>query len=154
MNCTSVLHQIEIVVSTIIQICDTLTDEDLQKRPTPDKHSIGELLEHIAVICAADWRISQGATLAEMEDFYSSVSYPTLDSIKAGILDNFAALKHNYMNLTDEQLLTETTSYWGNTCTRYEWLLEIIAHLYHHRGQLHAMLVHCYNKDPKVMLFE
>ncbi|MEH7803874.1 DinB family protein, partial [Bacillus pumilus] len=28
------------------------------------------------------------------------------------------------------------------------------AHVYHHRGQLHAMLVHCYNKDLKILMFE
>lgn len=154
MNCESVLHQIEVAVKTVIEIIGNLEEDDLQKRPTPNKHSIGELLEHIAVICKADWRISKEATQEEMEIFYSGVSYKTLDSIKDGLLTNFESLKNKYMNLSEAELLSQTTSHWNLTYTRYEWLLEILAHVYHHRGQLHAMLVHCYDKDPKILMFE
>ncbi len=154
MNYESVIHQIEVAVNTIIKIIDNLSEVDLQKRPTPNKHSIGELLEHLAVICEADWRIANGASKEEMDDFYSGVSYKTLESIKQGLLTNLKALKNNYRNLSEEELLTETTSYWGLTYSRYEWLLEILTHVYHHRGQLHAMLVHCYNQDPGIPMFE
>lgn len=154
MNCTAALHQIEIAVETIIQIIETLTEDDVQKRPTADKHSIGELLEHLAVICEADRRIAKEAKQTEMEEFYTGVSYKTLASIKAGLLTNFKALKNEYLTLSEEELKEETTSYWGVTYTRYEWLLEILAHIYHHRGQLHAMLVHCYQQDPNILLFE
>lgn len=153
-NCENVLHQIEVAVKTVIEIIGNLEEEDLQKRPTPNKHSIGELLEHIVVICEADWRISKEATQEEMENFYSGVSYKTLDSIKDGLLTNFESLKNKYINLSEAELLSQTTSYWDLTYTRYEWLLEILVHVYHHRGQLHAMLVHCYNKDPKILMFE
>lgn len=154
MSRESVLHQIEVAIQTVIEIIDNIEEEDLQNRPTPNKHSIGELLEHIAVICEADWRISTEASEREMESFYSEVSYKTLSSIKDGLLFNFNSLKTNYMSLSEEELLILTTSYWGVTYTRYEWLLEILAHVYHHRGQLHAILVHCYDKDPKILMFE
>ncbi|WP_456278950.1 DinB family protein [Bacillus sp. AK128] len=154
MNCSSVLYQIEVAIKTVIKIIDTLDEGDLQKRPTGSKHSVGELLEHIAVICEADWRISKEATQEEMEKFYSTISYKSLDTIKVGLLTNFESLKTNYMNLSDADLLFQTTSYWGVTYTRYEWLLQILSHIYHHRGQLHAMLVHCYDQDPKISMFE
>ncbi|MBS4206317.1 DinB family protein [Lederbergia citrea] len=154
MNYESVLHQIEVAVKTLIKIISKLEEGDLQKRPTSNKQSIGELLEHIAIICEADWRISNEATQVEMEKIYSNVSYKTLESIEDGLITNFKSLKNNYMRLSDTELVSRTTSYWGVTYTRYEWLLEILAHVYHHRGQLHAMLVHCYNKDPKILMFE
>lgn len=154
MNCESVLHQIEVAVKTLIKIISILEEGDLQKRPTSNKQSIGELLEHIAIICEADWRISNEATKGEMEKFYSNVSYKTLESVEEGLITNLKSLKNNYMKLSDTELLSQTTSYWSVTYTRYEWLLEILAHVYHHRGQLHAMLVHCYNKDPKILMFE
>ncbi|MGP4039792.1 DinB family protein [Gracilibacillus sp. D59] len=154
MNCENVLHQIEVAVNTVIEIIEKLEEDDLQKRPTSNKHSIGELLEHIALICEADWLISKEATKEEMENLYAEVSYENLDSIKDGLITNFESLKSNYMNLTEQELLSETTSHWGLTYTKYEWLLEILAHVYHHRGQLHAILVHCYGKDPKVSMFE
>lgn len=154
MDYKSILHQIEIAVNTIVQMIEKLEDVDLQKRPTPNKQSIGELLTHLAVICEADWRISNEATESQMAAFYSENSYTTLQSIKDVLLTSFQSLKNNYSGLSDEELIEQTTAYWGITYTRYEWLLEIMAHIYHHRGQLHAMLVHCYSKDPKILMFE
>lgn len=154
MNYTSVLHQIEFALETIIKIMDQLIEEDLKKRPTANKHSIGELLEHMAILCEADWHIANEATQEEMQDFYSSISYKTIDDLKYGVKHHFQQLKQNCRELSDREWLMSTTSYWGVTYTRYEWLLETLAHLYHHRGQLHAMLVHCYNKDPNILMFE
>lgn len=154
MECLAALHQIEVCINSLIKMIDGLSEEDLLKRPTEHKHSIGELLEHITCICEADFHISTGATKAEMTDLYCSRSYKTLAAIREGLLANFTALKSYYLNMPEELLRKNSTSYWGVTYTRYEWLLEIVAHLYHHRGQLHAILLHCYNKDPKVNLFE
>lgn len=154
MHIKAVLHQIEVAVSTIIEMIDKLDTNDLQKRPTANKQSIGELLEHIAGICEADWRISNGVTKEEMENYYSNVSYKTLDALKEALRTNFKALENNVMQLSKEELERETTSYWGLTYTKFEWLLEVLVHMYHHRGQLHAMLVHCYQKDPKILMFE
>ncbi|MCG1008821.1 DinB family protein [Salinicoccus sp. ID82-1] len=152
--CQSVLKQIKVAVDTLVEIIDTLEESDLQKRPTEGKFSIGEMLEHTALICEADWRISNSATQKEMEEFYTSFSLMSLVAIKEELLHGYDSLEKNYSNLSNEQLLEKTSAYWGVTYTRYEWLLEILTHIFHHRGQLHAMLVHCYAKDPNLMLFE
>lgn len=152
--CKYALHQIEVAVTTIIKIIDKLEDQDLQKRPTAGKHSIGELLEHIAMICHADLLISEGSTQEEMNQFYSNMSLKNLHVIKEALIENYDIMAIRVSQYDESELLQEVTSYWGTAYTRYEWLLEIIAHLYHHRGQLHSMLVHCYGKDPGVMMFE
>ena len=74
--------------------------------------------------------------------------------MKEALLSNFALLENRYLDYTEEELMQTTTSYWGVSYTRFEWLVEISSHLYHHRGQLHAMLIHCVGKDPNVALFE
>lgn len=152
--CKSTLNQIKIALTTTTQIIDQLAEKDLQKRPSPNKHSVGELLEHIAMICKADLLISSGMTQSEVNKFYSSESYQTLSEIKNALLINFELLEEKYMNYSEAELQQTMTSYWGVTYSRYEWLLEILAHVYHHRGQLHSILVHCYGKDPKISLFE
>lgn len=43
MHCESVLNQIKVAVNTVLEIIDQLEEEDLKKRPTPNKHSVGEL---------------------------------------------------------------------------------------------------------------
>lgn len=152
--CERALHQIKVAVTTIIEMIDKLEETDFPKRPTSNKHSIGELLEHIALICKADALIAEGASQDEMSAFYSSVVYENLAEIKVALQENYQLLEDKFMAFTEGELQQEITSFWGVTYTRFEWLLEIISHIYHHRGQLHAMLVHCYGQDPKVSLFE
>ncbi|MBZ9536981.1 DinB family protein [Cytobacillus oceanisediminis] len=150
----SALNQIEIALKTIIEMIETLKEADLQQRPASNKRSIGELLEHIAVICRADLLISNGATQKEMAEYYSSVSLKSVKDVKDAIAYNYEILKDSYRNITESELQERTTSYWGATYTRYEWLLEIVAHIYHHRAQLHTLLVYCYGKDLNILLFE
>lgn len=123
-------------------------------RPSSNKYSVGELLKHIAIICKADFYISNGLTEEDMDSLYSSLALNNLSDIKEELFNNFLYLEEEYLNFEDEKLNEKTTSYWGVTYSRYEWLLEVVAHIYHHRGQLHSMLVHCVGKDPNVQLFE
>jgi uncharacterized damage-inducible protein DinB len=150
----SVLHQMEVAITSIIEIMDCLTDEDLTKRPTPSKHSIGELLSHIALICKADYLIAGGAGQEEMDAYYSEKILLNLPEMRKELIHNFRNLREEISGLTDDLLTVETKSHWGVTYTKFEWLVEIVAHLYHHRGQLHAMLVNCYDRDLRVSLFE
>ncbi|MBT2761218.1 DinB family protein [Paenibacillus sp. ISL-20] len=152
--CTYALHQIEVAVVSIVAIIDKLDEADLLVKPTEGKYSVGELLKHIAVICRADFHISGGATQEEMSTYYAGVSLNNLKDLQAELLSNYSYLEQAFREMTEKELHQEMTSYWSVTYSRYEWLLEIVAHVYHHRGQLHAMLVHCNGKDPKVPLFE
>ena len=152
--CKHALHQIRVAVNSIIELVDCLEENDLQQRPTANKHSIGELLEHIATICRADYYISDGKNQEEMTTYYSTVSLTSKKEIKEALLSNYTFMQERFMEFNEEELHEEMTSYWGTTYSRFEWLLEIVAHLYHHRGQLHSMLVHCYGMDLKVQLFE
>lgn len=152
--CKSALHQIKIALTTTAGILDNLEEADLLKRPSSNKHSVGELSAHIAMICKADLLISKGATQEEMNEFYSNITDMDLDAIKEALVVNYQHLEEEYLNLTEVELQEKIAAYWGVTYTRYEWLLEVLAHVYHHRGQLHAILVHCCNKDPNILMFE
>lgn len=152
--CRYALHQIRVVVDSLVELVDCLEEHDLQQRPTAAKHSIGELLEHIATICKADYYIANGANQEEMAAFYSTVSLTSKVKIKVALLSNYTFLQERFTEFDEEELHKEMTSYWGVTYSWYEWLLEITAHLYHHRGQLHSMLVHCAGMDLQAQLFE
>lgn len=148
------LNQILIAVRTIADMMDKLEMSDLVIQPTENKFSIGQLVAHISLICQADLLISDEASEEQMSTFYSTNCLQTILEMKESLLANFALLENRYLGYTEEELMKTTTSYWGVSYTRFEWLLEISSHLYHHRGQLHAMLVHCVEKDPEVALFE
>ncbi|WP_226668178.1 DinB family protein [Metabacillus litoralis] len=150
----SVLHQIEFALKTLMLIMDELENVDLIKRPTGNKQSVGELLEHIVKICEADVMIANSAKEHEMISYYSSNSYKNIEEMRTAMKNNFNKLERYYLNLSEKELTEKATSYWGVTYTKFEWLLEILVHIYHHRGQLHAILTHCCGKNIKIPLFE
>lgn len=147
-------NQISISIQSIADLLDELEPGDLDAQPTENKLSIGQLFVHMALICKADLLIANEASEEEMSTFYASNHFTAIGDMKDALLTNFSSLKTRYINYTEDELMQKTTSYWGVSYTRYEWLLEISSHLYHHRGQLHAMLVHCLGKNPQIRLFE
>ena len=152
--CDSALNQIKIALDSVLTIMEQLTEEELSVRSSSEKRSIQEQLEHLVTICKADLLIANGYGQEEMNEFYSSVKFKSLADIKRAALENFAYLSAAYKAYTENQLEEQVTSYWGVTYTRFEWLLEIVAHVYHHRGQLHAQLVYGMGKELKMSLFE
>lgn len=148
------LNQISVAVHSIIDIMENLEPSDLVVQPTENKFSIGQLLAHMSLICKADLLISEEASEEQMSIYYSSNPLQSFSEMTEALLFNFDSLEKRYLNYTEEELMDTTTSYWGVSYTRFEWLVEISSHLYHHRGQLHAMLIHCVGKDPNVKLFE
>ena len=97
--CRHALHQIRVAVDSIVELVDCLEENDLQQRPTTTKHSIGELLEHIATICRADYYIAEGANQEEMAAFYLTVSLTTKEEIKEALLSNYAFLQERFMRV-------------------------------------------------------
>ncbi|MDN7247148.1 DinB family protein [Planococcus shenhongbingii] len=153
--CKGIIFQMDLAVDSVVKLMDTLSDEDLNIKPTAEKWSIGELLAHMSVISKADFLIGLGASEEELDHYYE-VTKPesNLNSIAATLIDNYSFLRNSISELQEEELLRETTSFFGAVHSRYEWLLDTQSHFFHHRGQLHAMLVHVLKRNPDVKLFE
>lgn len=149
----SVFKHIDAAIDSLLDICDQLSEEELAMTPIEGKRSLGELLSHMSLICRADLYISEGASLAQMQSFYETNSPHTIDEIKKAFLHNRRYLHLRYCRFTTEDLLKVTESYWGASYSRLEWLLEIMGHLYHHRGQLYTMLA-LTSKEQKVAVLQ
>lgn len=147
------LHQLQVAVHSTIQILDQLTEEDLALQPIAGKRSIRDQLAHMALICQADLLISGEASQAEMEAFYGKHELATRDEIRRTLLEGQQELAATYMAYTEQELGEKAVAYWGVAYTRYEWLLEIVVHMYHHRAQLYTILTE-HVRDLKVTLFE
>lgn len=152
--CRQAFHQLEITVQSAAELISSIEESEWNTRPTDGKFSIGELVGHLALICEADRRIADGATEKDMSAYYAAAAPSSLQQAKTELMHNFERLKAFYLSLTEAQLFEPCTSYWGVTYSRYEWLLETLVHVTHHRGQLHALLVHCLGKHTDVSLFE
>jgi uncharacterized damage-inducible protein DinB len=153
--CKGVFKEMELAVNSIIKLIDTLSEEDLKIKPTEGKWSIGELLSHISVLCKADFLIGAGASEEDLDRFYEEAEpEQNREVITDSLINHYTYLKDGIAKLEEEELLQETTSFFGVVHSRYEWLLDTQAHLFHHRGQLHAMIVHVLKQELNVQLFE
>lgn len=153
MNLQPIFNQLNIAVRSVIEITKQIADETLEFKPSEDKRSVRELLSHIALVCRADLLILDEASQEQMADFYEQNTPNSLHEIQTALTENLRNLEEVYMNYTEEQLNEITTSYWGVRYSRYEWLLEILCHVVHHRGQLFTLLTYD-GEEPKVQLFE
>ncbi|MBO8155485.1 MAG: DinB family protein [Bacillaceae bacterium] len=144
----------KIALNTIDKLIDALENHELGYRPTPKKYSVGELLGHLVTICRADYLISTEASQEAMQKFYSEQKLKSKEELKKALWENYNFLKSITEELSEKELEQITTSYWGVQYTRYEWLLETLVHIYHHRGQLHSMIVHGMKKDLGIAMFE
>lgn len=150
-----ILNQMDMAIDSVVKLMKMLNEEDLNIKPSAEKWSIGELLAHMAVICKADFLIGLGASEEELDRYYDEVKpKENLKSLTTTLIDNYTFFRESVAELDDEELLRETTSFFGIVHSRYEWLLDTQAHFYHHRGQLHAMIVHILKREPNVQLFE
>jgi uncharacterized damage-inducible protein DinB len=112
------------------------------------------LLSHISVLCKADFLIG-GASEEDLDRFYEEAEPDTnRKAIADALISNYSYLEEGITSLLENELLQETTSFFGVVHSRYEWLLDTQAHLFHHRGQLHSIIVHVLKREPNVQLFE
>ena len=88
-----------------------------------------------------------------MADYYRAAILNSPEEINAALHNSLSRLKQRYNGYTEMELNESTASWWGTTDTRFGWLIQIVTHMAHHRGQLHSMLVRM-GKDPGIQLFE
>ncbi|MDM5188326.1 DinB family protein [Bacillus sp. DX4.1] len=147
------LHQLEVSINSAIEMLKKLTDEDLQCKPIQNKRSLFEMYAHLSLICHADLLILNGATQKELDNFYLEQTPQTIDQLQQTLHQGFQLLSQTFQSYSKTELTEVMPAYWGVSYSRFEWLLEIVAHVYHHRGQIHILLVE-HVADPCVSLFE
>ncbi|RLQ95402.1 DinB family protein [Falsibacillus albus] len=148
------LHQIDVTVKSIDQLFHMIDPQDWPSVPFQNKFTLGELASHISLILKADLMIANGASQKEMNHFYDNANTRTVRECQVQLTDGQQRLIQFYTGQAEEELFKKTTSYWGTTYTRFEWLLEILVHLTHHREQLFLYL-NLIGKDcSAVSLFE
>ncbi|MGE7624718.1 DinB family protein [Viridibacillus sp. NPDC096237] len=144
-------HQIQFTINSIKGLIETLNQSDFQIAPIEGKRTVGELVSHLSILCRADLQIIKKASMEEMDAFYELNIVNSKKEMLEQLNEGYEELVCYYESLPDA--FSTATSYWGTTYSHFEWLLEILAHLNHHRAQLH-LYVTLMRKEPSVMLFE
>ncbi|MCH4566559.1 hypothetical protein SAMN04487767_103169 [Bacillus wiedmannii] len=147
------LHQLKIAVDTSIQMLNQYNEADLKIQPIHAKRSVFEMCAHLSLICHADLLILNGSTEKELRTFYLEHTPETIVHMQQIMIEGYNLLSKIFLSYSQEELAEVMTAYWGVSYSRFEWLLEIVAHFYHHRGQIHILLCE-HMKDPRIPLFE
>ncbi|MGE7920794.1 DinB family protein [Viridibacillus sp. NPDC093762] len=144
-------HQIQFTINSIKSLIEILDETDFQIALIEGKRTVGELVSHLAIICKADLQIIGQASVEEMNAFYDINMVDSKREMLKQLNEGYEELVCYYESLPD--VFIPATSYWGTTYSHFEWLLEILAHLNHHRAQLH-LYISFLGKEPAVVLFE
>ena len=123
--CIGIVKQMDMAIDSVVKIMQTLSDEDLNIKPTEEKWSIGELLAHMSVLCKVDFLIGLGVSEEEIDRYYEETE-PEMDlkSITNTLIGNYSFFRERLAELDEMELLRETTSFFGVVHSRYEWLLD------------------------------
>ncbi|WP_264448886.1 DinB family protein [Bacillus cereus] len=149
----SALHQLKVAVDTSIQILNQYTESDLIIKPIESKRSLFEMYTHLPLIFHADLLVLNGISEKELHTFYIEQTPKTITQMQQMMIKGYELLSKTFLSYSNEELAEIMTAYWGISYSRFEWLLEIVAHFYHHRGQIHILLCE-HIKDPNIPLFQ
>ncbi|MED2914875.1 hypothetical protein CON42_09580 [Bacillus thuringiensis] len=149
----SALHQLKVAIDTSIYMLNQYSENDLKIQPIHSKRSLFELCTHLSLICHADLLILNGIPEKELHTFYIEHTPVTVAQMQQTMIEGYNLLSKTFLSYSQIELAEVMTAYWGISYSRFEWLLEIVAHFYHHRGQIHLLLCE-YMKDPRISLFE
>ncbi|MGG5735945.1 MULTISPECIES: DinB family protein [Bacillus cereus group] len=149
----SALHQLKVAVDTSIQILNQYTESDLIIKPIESKRSLFEMYTHLSLIFHADLLVLNGISEKELHTFYIEQTPKTITQMQQMMIKGYELLSKTFLSYSNEELAEIMTAYWGISYSRFEWLLEIVAHFYHHRGQIHILLCE-HIKDPNIPLFQ
>jgi len=149
----SALHQLKVAVDTSIQMLMQYKEDELKIHPIHSKRSLFEMWAHLSLICHADLLILNGITEKQLHTFYKEQTPETITQMQQTMIQGYDLLSKTFLSYSNEQLAEMKTAYWGISYSRFEWLLEIVAHFYHHRGQIHILLCE-HMKDPNIPLFQ
>jgi uncharacterized damage-inducible protein DinB len=135
-------EELELIVRTTTRLLAKIQPEHQEFRPHPDMRTLKELAEHLTAIPAMDLLILQEYPEIEIRKLEAQYAEVPFSELSAKMAEGLAELR-NYMNeLPEEDFLHKQTTpfYIDHGATQAKWLVEIVTHAQHHRGQLFTYL--------------
>jgi uncharacterized damage-inducible protein DinB len=124
--------------AVLIRLCPR---EQVEFRPAEGMRSLGELVDHFAAQPLVDLAVLQGSprpvTETIEETLHSARPGEWAEIFERGI----RAAEEYFGSMSEEDFEGRTTrAHYGTAHPQSVWLLDIISHIYHHRGQLYVYL--------------
>lgn len=135
--------ELELIVRTSCALMDKIKPEDLAYRPADNMRTLRELAEHLAAVPDVDLLILQEGTEEQVRALEAEFSKENgMQGLTERMRGGLARLRAYMDGLSDEAFLQRKTRpfYLEHASTQAKWLVEIVTHAQHHRGQLFTYL--------------
>lgn len=140
---TLLYDELELIVRTSCALMDKIKPEDLAYRPADNMRTLRELAEHLAAVPDVDLLILQEGTEEQVRALEAEFSKENgMQGLTERMRGGLARLRAYMDGLSDEAFLQRKTRpfYLEHASTQAKWLVEIVTHAQHHRGQLFTYL--------------
>ncbi|MFC4598659.1 DinB family protein [Cohnella hongkongensis] len=133
-------EELELIVRTSSNLFGKIKAEHWAYRPAANMRSLLELAQHLAGVPAVDLLILQEKIQEEVRELEARIEADggDADKLAAWMASGQADLKRYMESLSNEDFLRKKTKpfYLDHGVTQAKWLIEIVTHAQHHRGQL------------------
>ncbi|GGA23984.1 DinB family protein [Paenibacillus physcomitrellae] len=134
--------ELQLIVRTTDGLIAKIKPEDWSYRPHENMRTLKELAEHLTAIPSVDLLILQEyseSDIRQMEARFAEAAPSSLGSLMKQGLEKLKG----YMEALDEEDFWHKETrpfYMDHGSTQAKWLVEIVTHTHHHRGQLFTYL--------------
>ncbi|MED1862571.1 DinB family protein [Fictibacillus nanhaiensis] len=138
----TLLEELYVVVRTTSQLLKKADPSVYDFRPVENMRTFLELANHLVQIPHIDLAILQEKSEQEIRQLEKKLSAENVTELTHVLEEGYHLTKSYFLSLSEEDFLKKETKafYAEKGATQAKWLVEIVTHSYHHRGQLFTYL--------------
>jgi uncharacterized damage-inducible protein DinB len=140
MNASKIITHWNQIRSGLIDTIDKFNRDALDYVPVEDGYSVREIILHIAQEEFGEIQYGLTRKIDAFPPPYRVDDFPSIESLKALLLDVHYDTNKYLESLHDTDLNLEFEAQWGETKPLIEFILHVIEHEVHHRGELSLIL--------------
>jgi len=132
--------EMELAVSTTIKLIEKIGDDQRDFRPHDSMWSLIELVRHLVQVPALELAILQEKNKEDVRNLTKTIMHlREVASLSDVVYSGFQELKMHMKTLDETDFLYKGTAPFfakDQPAVQVKWLIEIMTHIYHHRGQM------------------
>ncbi|WNB91885.1 DinB family protein [Bacillus sp. NEB1478] len=138
----TLLDEFYVIVRTTNNLLKKADSSVYDFRPADNMRSFLELANHLVQIPHVDLAILQEKPEADIRMLEAKMRAENAGELTHVLEEGYHLLKSYFLSLSQEDFLNKETKafYAEKGMTQAKWLVEIVTHAFHHRGQLFTYL--------------
>jgi uncharacterized damage-inducible protein DinB len=138
----TLLEEFYVIVRTTNNLLKKADPTVYDFRPAENMRSFMELANHLVQIPHVDLAILQEKPEMDIRTLENKLAASNVSELSHVLEEGYHLLKSYFLSLSEQEFLEKETKafYAEKGMTQARWLVEIVTHAFHHRGQLFTYL--------------